>query len=100
VNYYEQALTKNGPQTTEFFRLFMVPGMAHCGNGPGPNQFNYMGAMERWRESNIAPEQMTASHVANNRVDMTRPLCPFPQVAVYKGVGSTNDAANFSCKAP
>jgi feruloyl esterase len=100
INYYSSVLNKMGTKQEGWYRLFMVPGMAHCGNGPGPNQFNYMGAMERWRESSVAPEQMTASHVANNRVDMTRPLCPFPQVAVYRGVGSTNDAANFSCKAP
>jgi feruloyl esterase len=99
IDYYSNVLGKMGSKQDGWYRLFMVPGMAHCGNGPGPNQFNYMGAMERWRESNVAPEQMTASHVANNRVDMTRPLCPYPQVAAYKGIGSTNDAANFACKA-
>jgi tannase/feruloyl esterase len=99
INYRESVLAKMGPDQDNWYRLFMVPGMGHCQGGPGPNQFNLMGAMERWRESNIAPEEITASHVANNRVDMTRPLCPYPQVAVYKGVGSTNDAVNFSCKA-
>jgi feruloyl esterase len=59
-----------------------------------------MAALERWRESNVAPDQLIASRVTNNRVDMTRPLCPYPLVAQYKGVGSTNDAANFVCKAP
>jgi feruloyl esterase len=89
-----------GAKQDNWYRLFMVPGMGHCGNGAGPNQFNYMGAMERWRESGTAPEFIIAEHVANNKVDMTRPLCAYPQVATYKGVGSTNDAANFSCKAP
>jgi len=56
--------------------------------------------MERWREGNVAPDSMTAYHVASNRVDMVRPLCPYPQVATYKGTGSANDAANFVCKAP
>jgi feruloyl esterase len=100
INYRESVLAKMGSKQDNWYRLFMVPGMGHCQGGPGPNQFNLMGAMERWRESNVAPEEITASHVANNRVDMTRPLCPYPQVAVYKGSGSTNDAANFSCKAP
>jgi feruloyl esterase len=59
-----------------------------------------MGAMERWREGRTPPARIEAAHVANNRIDMTRPLCPYPQVAVYNGAGSTNDAANFSCKAP
>jgi feruloyl esterase len=59
-----------------------------------------MASLERWRESGSAPEQILASHVSGNRVDMTRPLCPYPQVAAYKGVGSANDASNFACKAP
>lgn len=99
INYRASVLNKMGAKQDNWYRLFMVPGMAHCGNGAGPNQFNYMGAMERWRESGTAPEFMIAEHVANNKVDRTRPLCPYPQVATYKGVGSINDAANFSCKA-
>jgi feruloyl esterase len=101
INYFEsvQARLGGASKTDEFYRLFMVPGMGHCGSGDGPNQFNAMGALERWRESNIAPSQMLAMHVTNGAVDTVRPLCPYPQVAVYKGSGSTNDAANFSCKA-
>jgi feruloyl esterase len=56
--------------------------------------------MERWRESDTAPDQILASHVTNNRVDMTRPLCPYPQAALYNGAGSVNDAGNFACKTP
>jgi feruloyl esterase len=100
VNYYESVLSKMGPRQDNWVRLFMAPGMQHCGNGPGPNQANYMSALERWRELGTAPDQLIASHVVDNRVDMTRPLCPYPQVAAYKGTGSTNDAANFACKAP
>lgn len=99
VNYHASVLARMGPQQENWLRLFMVPGMAHCGGGPGPNQVNYVAALERWRESGIAPDQLTASRVTNNRVDMTRPLCPYPQVAQYRGAGSTNDAANFVCKA-
>jgi feruloyl esterase len=98
VNYYQSVLKKMGGKQDDFVRLFMAPGMQHCGGGPGPNQVNYMAVMERWRESNAAPDTLTAYHVANNRVDMTRPLCPYPQVAQYKGTGSVNDAANFVCK--
>ena len=100
INYYTSVLAKMGGKQDNWIRLFMAPGMAHCQGGPGPNQVNFMGALERWRESGTAPDQITAYHVANNRVDMTRPLCPYPQVAQYKGTGSTNDAANFVCKAP
>jgi feruloyl esterase len=75
----------------------MAPGMQHCNGGPGPNQADWIGALERWRESGSAPDQIMSEHVTNNRVDMTRPLCPYPQVARYKGIGSSNDAANFAC---
>jgi feruloyl esterase len=100
INYYESVLKKMGGKQDDFIRLYMAPGMQHCGGGPGPNQVNWMSALERWRESNVAPDQILASHVTNNRVDMTRPLCPYPQVAQYKGTGTINDAANFVCKAP
>jgi feruloyl esterase len=100
IDYYQSVLSKMGGTQDDFMRLFMAPGMQHCGNGPGPNQVNWMAALERWRESGAAPDRLEAARVTNNRVDMTRPLCPFPQVAVYKGVGSTNDASNFACKAP
>lgn len=100
LNYYASVLAKMGPKQDDWYRLFMAPGMGHCGGGPGPNQFNGMAVLERWRESGIAPDQIIATHVTNGRVDMTRPLCPHPQIAVYKGVGSTNDAANFDCKVP
>jgi feruloyl esterase len=100
INYYTSVLSKLGGNQDNFVRLFMAPGMQHCGGGPGPNQVNWMAALERWRESNTPPNEISAAHVAGNRVDMTRPLCPYPQVAVYKGTGSTNDAANFACKAP
>ena len=98
INYYNSVQKQLGGKQDSWYRLFMVPGMQHCGGGPGPNQFNLMGVMERWRESGAAPAQIAASHVANNRVDRTRPLCAYPQIAVYSGTGSTNDAANFSCK--
>ena len=98
VNYYSSVIENMGPRQDSWVRLFMVPGMGHCGGGPGPNQFNAFSALERWRETGSAPEQITAYHVTNNRVDMTRPLCPYPQVAVWKGAGSTNDAASFVCK--
>jgi len=98
VNYYSSVLSKMGPGQDNWLRLFMVPGMGHCGGGPGPNQFNVLAALERWRESGAAPGQIVAFRVVENRVDMTRPLCPYPQVAAYAGAGSTNDAGNFICK--
>jgi hypothetical protein len=99
VNYYEQAVAKNGPDTIDFFRLFMVPGMAHCAGGSGPSAIDYLGAIDRWVETGKAPERLTASNPPNQSV-RTRPLCPHPQVAKYKGQGSSDDEKNFSCAAP
>jgi feruloyl esterase len=102
VRYYEAVERAMGgrEQTTDFFRLFMVPGMAHCAGGPGPNTFDALGALDRWVEQGKAPESIVAAHLTNGVTDRTRPLCPYPQVAKWKGSGSTDDAANFVCAAP
>jgi len=100
VNYYEAAVAKNGPDTNEFFRLFMVPGMAHCGGGIGPDRNDAVTAMVDWVEKGKAPASIVASRVVNNQVVRTRPLCPYPQVARYTGTGSIDEAANFRCVAP
>jgi pimeloyl-ACP methyl ester carboxylesterase len=100
VKYFEQAVAKNGPKTTEFFRLFMVPGMAHCGGGVGPDRNDAVTAVIDWVEKGKAPDSLLASKVTNGQVVRTRPLCPYPQVARYKGQGSVDEAASFSCVAP
>ena len=100
INYYESVATAMGKATTGFIRLFLVPGMEHCRGGPGPNQFNALAAVERWVEAGIAPDRIIAQHVTESRVDLERPLCPYPQVARWRGIGSTNDASNFACVAP
>jgi feruloyl esterase len=100
ISYYKSVMDTMGPaKTAEFARLFMVPGMAHCGGGEGPNSFDTVSALEQWVEKGKAPETMVASHSSNGTVDRTRPLCPYPQVAVWKGTGSTDNAANFVCAA-
>lgn len=98
VLYYNEVLKTMGKNQDDWFKLYLEPGMAHCSGGPGPDQFNKMGVIERWRESGQAPDTILASHVTGTSVDMTRPLCAYPKVPVYSGTGSTNDAANFSCK--
>ncbi len=100
VNYYEQAAARNGPDTAGFFRLFMAPGMGHCGGGIGPDRHDAMTAMIDWVEKGTAPESMIASRVVDKQVVRTRPLCPYPQVARYSGQGSIDEAANFRCVAP
>ena len=102
VNYYQSVLEKNGgvSKTSNSIRLFMIPGMGHCGGGDGTSTFDMMSAIKPWVEQGKAPDQILASHSTGGAVDRTRPLCPYPQVAVYKGSGSTREAASFVCKAP
>ncbi len=101
VQYYEKVESVMSPERTRTFaRLFMAPGMNHCGGGPGPNSFDTLGTLDRWVEQGAAPDRMVASHSTNRVVDRTRPLCPYPQVAKWKGSGSIDDAANFECVAP
>lgn len=100
VNYFEQAAAKNGPNTTDFFRLFMVPGMSHCSGGIGTDRFDPMTAVIDWVEKNKAPDSIAASRVVGNQTVRTRPLCPYPQVARYSGQGSIDESKNFSCVKP
>ncbi len=100
VNYYEQAVAKNGSGTGEFFRLFMVPGMGHCGGGIGTDRFDSMTAMVNWVEKGTAPDVLHASRAVNGQVVRSRPVCAYPQEARYSGQGSVDDAANFKCVKP
>jgi feruloyl esterase len=81
----------------DFYRLFMVPGMNHCSGGDGPNRFDMVGMLDQWVDNGKTPDRILASHSADGKVDRTRPLCPYPQIARYTGLGSTDDAANFAC---
>jgi feruloyl esterase len=101
VQYYQSVLKALGGAAAvgDGYRLFMAPGMGHCSGGAGPNTFDMVSALEQWVEQRKAPDQIVASRSVKGVVDRTRPLCPFPQVASYKGAGSTDEAANFVCKA-
>ncbi|MGE5362385.1 MAG: tannase/feruloyl esterase family alpha/beta hydrolase, partial [Bacteroidales bacterium] len=101
IEYYKGLRRHVGRRPVEnFARLFMAPGMYHCGGGVGPNTFDALTALERWVEQGQAPSFILASHTQAPGVDRTRPLCPFPQRAVYKGSGSIYDAASFTCGGP
>jgi len=115
VNYYESVVARMGrQQAEEFVRLYMVPGMEHCGGGPGPDLFGagpspdadsehgMFSSLERWVERGVPPKSIVATKRASpfnpdSGVVMTRPLCPFPEVAKYKGSGDIHQAANFAC---
>lgn len=100
IDYYEKMRSVAGGQreADAFSRLYLIPGMHHCGGGPGPNSFDMLAVMEKWVEKGIAPASVVASHLTAGKIDRTRPLCPYPQVARYKGSGSIDDAANFRCE--
>jgi feruloyl esterase len=102
LNYYKRVVDTLGGEakTSDSIRLFMAPGMGHCGGGEGPNTFDMVTPLEQWREKGKAPERIIASHSTAGKVDRTRPLCPYPQIAKYNGTGSPDDAASFACALP
>lgn len=117
INYYSAVESKMGKADTDAFsRLYMVPGMQHCGGGPGANSFGQLGegapdpqhnlelALEQWVEKGNVPFEIVATRFVDDDptkgVKFTRPLCPYPQVAKFKGTGDPNDAVNFVCASP
>jgi len=98
INYYNQVLATVDGEHEDWLRLFMMPGMGHCRGGVGPDQANFLGALEAWVENGTTPERITASRIREGRVDMTRPLCAYPEVASWDGKGDSNDAASYSCQ--
>ena len=100
TQYYDRVVQTLGGRDKVHgsYRLFMAPGMGHCSGGDGPNTFDMVTALERWVEAGIAPNQITATiSRPTAMLDRSRPLCPYPEVAVYKGTGSTDNASNFTC---
>ena len=102
TQYYQRVVDALGgvDEVHDSYRLFMAPGMAHCGGGAGPNSFDMLTVLETWVEDGEAPDAVVAAHRTDGEVDRTRPLCPHPQLAMYQGSGSTDDAANFECRMP
>jgi len=102
IDYYESVKGHfgNSDDLGSFYRLFMVPGIAHCAGGTGANTFDMQIALERWVERGVAPDEVMATRLLNGVVDRSRPLCVYPKTAVYSGKGDTNDAANFVCSEP
>ena len=91
--YYDSVLDKMGKNQSNWMRLFMAPGMGHCRGGPGVNTFDSIGALEKWVEKGIAPDQM----IGIGAEGFTRPMCPYPQYAEYKGTGDLREGANWTC---
>jgi feruloyl esterase len=103
INYYTRVVSGlGGGNQDDWMRLFLMPGVGHCGGGVGPDRADFLGALERWRDAGAPPADIVATRAPGrgSQTPMSRPLCPFPQVAKYKGSGSTNDAGSFSCVLP
>jgi feruloyl esterase len=110
INYYNAVVARDSsahsskPQDAldQSFRLFMVPGMAHCAGGPGETHFDALGAVVDWVEHGVAPDKIIASKLPiaemGAATNVQRPLCPYPRAAQYQGSGSTNDASSFVCR--
>jgi feruloyl esterase len=117
IDYYQSVRSAIGAKLEDSaVRLFMAPGMQHCGGGPGPNSFGQDGdvsssddahnnihlALEAWVEKGLAPQTIIATRSPDptHKAMTSRPLCPWPQIATYKGTGDPNDAASFACTNP
>jgi feruloyl esterase len=107
LDYHASVRKTLGPVADEQVRLFMIPGVMHCGGGVGPTDFDLLDQMDQWVESGAAPERIVATEydppaifgpAADAKVIRTRPLCPWPKVARYKGSGATDDHSNFMCE--
>jgi feruloyl esterase len=107
INWYNGLEKANTNEADKFARLFLVPGMNHCGNGPATDNFDALEKLVTWVESGTAPEKIDAFVRPNNAelpadwsTQRSRPLCPYPQIAKYNGSGSIEDAASFTCSTP
>jgi len=104
INYYEGvletmgSLSDQGASQEDFMRLFLMPGMGHCRGGIGPDNADFLGALDAWVEGGIAPDSITASRIREGRVDMTRPLCAYPEAAKWNGRGNPDDVSSYSCQ--
>jgi len=98
IGYVKAVQSALGGDQQDWMRLFMMPGMGHCSGGIGPDQADFLGALETWVEDDVAPDSIVASRVRQGTVEMTRPLCPWPAVAVWDRRGDPNAAASFACE--
>ena len=99
VDYYQRMSKDNGgaDKVMDWSRLFLVPGMGHCNGGQAAlDNFDMLGAVMNWAEKGSAPDSVTATGRAFQ--GRSRPLCPYPQHAQYKGQGDAEDAKNFECR--
>ena len=101
LHYYDMVEKKIGGNMDDFYRMFFLPGVGHCGAGStGPNRFDAVTALENWVEKGVAPTRLEAAQYKDGQITRTRPLCMYPEVAKYTGAGSPDEAKNFTCVKP
>jgi feruloyl esterase len=98
IIYYNNVLKTVGAGAENSMALFLLPGVSHCNGGPGTDTFDRMAAIEQWVEQGRKPTRLIASRLTNGTLERTRPICVFPQVAIYNGRGDANDASSFTCR--
>ncbi len=97
IKYHDQVLARD-PMARDYFRMFMMPGVLHCAGGPGPDTADWASVIDDWVDKGQAPDRVIARKVATEgAVSRTRPLCVYPQRAVYNGTGRIDDEKSFSC---
>lgn len=99
ILYYQNVLKTVGKGAENSIALFMLPGVSHCDGGKGPDTWDRAAAIDQWVAQGKKPARIVASHLTNGKVDRQRPLCPFGQVAKYRGSGNANEHPNFHCVA-
>lgn len=98
VRYYDQVKARD-PRAGNYLRMFMMPGVLHCIGGPGPDTADWWSVTDNWVDKGQAPDRVIARKIGEDgAVSRTRPLCPYPQRAVYNGTGSIDDEKNVACK--
>lgn len=97
IRYYEELRRTMRTAADEFTRFYLIPGMYHCGGGPGVTLSDPLTLLIQWVEQNAPPGTLMGRHVEDGKVSFTRPICPYPSVAKYKGLGNVQDGGNFSC---
>ena len=97
IKYYNDVKARDS-KMGGYVRMFMMPGVLHCGGGAGPDTADWMSAIDGWVDGGRAPERLVAQKIADGAVTRTRPLCAYPQHATYSGSGSTDDERNFVCR--
>ncbi len=97
IDYYE-SVEQQDPELGDYFRMFLMPGVGHCDDGPGPDHVDWITAIEQWVENDLPPDELLASKRDEQGSQiMERPLCPYPQSARYDGSGDPNVSESYDC---